>query len=147
MSLEAFTKKYPRGIPKNKKSKDNENTFVCRKGLQQKTVTYTPEFTWEEEFDGTEDSMRRLLQFVDDNTLAPVRKRKVAALKDKPKAKVEYEPASESDHDSGAEPEYEVSDEEMQTPRKKRKTFKILTPRKLRTPSKLVTPSHKRYVL
>lgn len=148
-------KKYPKGeIPKS--SKDLHREFVCRKGLQSRTITYTPEFIWEDMYQGTEDSMTRLLQFVDDETMAPKndRKRKASSAVKKSKKKPNYKEKFkvESDEDSEHENVHEYESEsgseaeEVETPRKRRKTTNHSTPRKPRTPSKFMTPSHKRLV-
>ena len=125
MSAEAFNRKYPTGkIPK--RSKDYGKTFICRRGCNTKTTTYTEEFIWEDIYHGTEADVEELIQRLQAETTA-TRKRS------KKRMRVE---ADFKDED--------VEDEEDQTLRKKQKTSAVSTPRKPRTPSKLLTPSHKR---
>lgn len=127
MSENAFNRKYPTGkVPK--RSKDYGKIFVCRRGCNTRTATYTEEFIWEDIFSGTEADVERLIERLKAETTA-TRKR------GRKRMKVEADFV-----DSDAE------DEGVQTPRKKQKTSTVSTPRKPRTPSKLLTPSHKRQV-
>ncbi|OAA39668.1 Origin recognition complex, subunit 1 [Metarhizium rileyi] len=75
MSLEAFLSKYPSGkIPRQ--SKDFGKTFVCRRGCNTRTATYTEEFIWEELYSSVDD-MFKLIDFIEKNTKA-VRGRRTA---------------------------------------------------------------------
>lgn len=125
MSEKAFNKKYPTGkIPK--RSRDYGKTFICRRGCNTKTTTYTEEFIWEDIFRGTEADVEDLAERVKAETTA-TRKRGRKRMK----VKVDFQDS-------------DVEDEEVETPRKKQKISAVSTPRKTRTPSKLLTPSHKR---
>ncbi|KAF5122114.1 Origin recognition complex subunit 1 [Metarhizium anisopliae] len=74
MSLEAFLSKYPSGkIPRQ--SKDYGKTFVCRRGCNTRTATYTEEFIWEEMYSSVDD-MFKLIDFVEKNTKAARGRRK-----------------------------------------------------------------------
>lgn len=74
MSLEAFQKAYPQGkIPRN--SKDYGKVFVCRRGCNTRTTTYTDEFSWEEIYQGVED-IQKLIELVKSGTKATRRKLK-----------------------------------------------------------------------
>jgi origin recognition complex subunit 1 len=127
MSEKAFNAKHPTGrIPK--KSKSYGKTFVCRRGCNTRTATYTEEFKWEDIFHGTDEDVAQLIDRLKAETTAT---RKRGAGK-RTKVEVDFEDS-------------DVEDNEVETPRKKQKTT-VSTPRKARTPSKLLTPSHKRHV-
>jgi origin recognition complex subunit 1 len=129
MSEKAFNAKYPNGkIPR--KAKGYGKTFICRRGCNSRTATYTEEFKWEEVYDGTEESLNKLMKRLENDTTATRRKRSE-------KRKIA------DDDFTGVE--VADSDMEQETPRKKQKFSSVTsTPRKIRTPSKLLTPSHKR---
>ncbi|KAK5690299.1 Origin recognition complex, subunit 1 [Elasticomyces elasticus] len=131
LSQEAFSRRYVNAggkIPKN--SADHGKVFICRRGVNSRTATYTDEFQWEDVYGGKDD-MESLLDLVETNT-TKTRKRK--ALKS----------IREDDLE-----EFVVGDEDdPQTPRKRRKLTtgtptksKQLTPRKFATPTgrKIVT--------
>jgi origin recognition complex subunit 1 len=127
MSEKAFNQKYPSGrIPR--KSNEYGKTFICRRGCDTKTTTYTEEFIWEDVYHGTEEDVECLIERLKRDTRAVKRR-------NSEKRKVGDEEDYDGDH----------VDEKVQTPRKKQKTSAASTPRKPRTPSKLITPSHKRY--
>lgn len=132
MSEKAFNSKYPNGkIPR--KAKGYGKTFVCRRGCNARTSTYTEEFKWEDVYDGTEESLCKLRERLENDTTATRRKRPQ-------KRKIA--------DDEFAGVDVADSDLEQETPRKKQKfSSAASTPRKIRTPSKLLTPSHKRYVM
>ncbi|KAF7860808.1 hypothetical protein EAF04_008326 [Stromatinia cepivora] len=138
LSEEAFKAKYPTGkIPRNRK--ENGKTFICRRGLHSKSVTYTDEFVWEEVYRNTEESVEKLIEKIENSI--PNNKRKKPILSRK---------KHEDDDDASVASEQEdseVDEEILATPRKRQKTTKAITPRKPRTPSKLLTPSHKRIVV
>ncbi|KAK0365585.1 Origin recognition complex, subunit 1 [Friedmanniomyces endolithicus] len=132
LSREASDRRYPGGrIPRN--SADHGKVFICRRGVNSRTATYTDEFEWEDVYRGKDD-MESLLDLVETNT-TKTRKRK--ALK------------SIKEHDLD---DFVVGEGEgdPQTTRKRRKLAsgtptpskaKQLTPRKLATPTgrKIVT--------
>jgi origin recognition complex subunit 1 len=73
MSMEEFSKKYPSGkVPR--RSKEFGKVFVCRRGCNTKTTTYTDEFVWEDLYQGMDDleSLQSLLKQI---TRAPRRNR------------------------------------------------------------------------
>jgi origin recognition complex subunit 1 len=128
MSDKTFHVRYPAGkIPR--KSKEYEKTFICRRGCNTRTATYTEEFVWEDIYHGTEEDVADLIDRLKRDTKATRKRRKETRI-------------TEDDNFDG-----EDVDQEPATPRKRQKTSTVSTPRKLRTPSKLVTPSHKRYFL
>jgi origin recognition complex subunit 1 len=126
MSEKAFKAKYPTGkIPK--RSKAYGKTFICRRGCNTRTTTYTEEFIWEDIFHGTEDDVEELRARLKAETTATRRR----GAKKHVKVELDFEQSA-------------GEDEELETPRKKQKFSTTSTPRKPRTPSKLLTPSHKR---
>ncbi|QPG99205.1 hypothetical protein C2857_001193 [Epichloe festucae Fl1] len=74
-SLESFLSSHPSGkIARN--SKDFGKTFICRRGCNTRTATYTDEFVWEELYTGVDD-LFRLIEFVEKGTKAVRGRRKV----------------------------------------------------------------------
>ncbi|ROT37032.1 ATPase [Sodiomyces alkalinus F11] len=63
MSPEVFAESYPTG-----KAPRFSKVFVCRRGCNTRTATYTDEFVWEELYKGSEDDLSRLIDFVKSNT-------------------------------------------------------------------------------
>ena len=132
MAPEAFAKKYPNGkIPRN--SKDFGKTFVCRRGVNSRTATYTEEFVWDEVYTGRDD----MDALTDRVTAQTVKTRKRKATKSLRVRDLDDFIAEDDDDDP-------------QTPRKRRKLAsgtatpsksKQLTPRKFTTPTgrKIVT--------
>jgi len=101
--------------------------FVCRRGCNLKSTTYSEEFSWKDIAHDTEDDVIRLIEKLKSETKATKKPR--------------------LDKRKRGDDEFDLKDEagdEPGTPRKKHKTFTVSTPRKPRTPSKLLTPSHKR---
>jgi origin recognition complex subunit 1 len=128
MSPEKFLAKYPTGkIPRN--SRDYGKAFICRRGCNTRTATYTDEFIWEDIYRGEEDIFN-LVERVKTETKATRKRRNERH-------------AADAEAEFVAQKDQQVT---VETPKKKRKTSAISTPQKLRTPSKLLTPSHKRYV-
>ncbi|MCJ1395184.1 Origin recognition complex, subunit 1 [Xylographa bjoerkii] len=83
MSLTAFNAKYPLGkVPRSNKLHDK--TFICRRGLDTTTATYTDDFVWEDTYRGAED-IEQLSEFVQTQTKARARKTR------KRKSDMEYE--------------------------------------------------------
>ena len=74
ISQQAFLARYPSGkVPRS--SKDFGKTFVCRRGCNTRTATYTDEFIWEDVYRGAED-IADLIQRVKSQTKATRKKRK-----------------------------------------------------------------------
>ncbi|KAK1239591.1 hypothetical protein MKX07_001045 [Trichoderma sp. CBMAI-0711] len=72
MSPEAFRRSYPSGkIPRN--SPDYGKTFVCRRGCNTRSTTYTDEFVWEEVYQNGQDVLA-LLEMVEKGTRPTRRK-------------------------------------------------------------------------
>ncbi|KAG6250564.1 hypothetical protein E4U23_001335 [Claviceps purpurea] len=80
-SLDSFLSAYPSGkIPRS--SQAYGKTFVCRRGCNTRTATYTDEFVWEELYTGAAD-LFQLIEFVNKGTKA-VRGRRKAREKSPP---------------------------------------------------------------
>ena len=129
-SPKSFLANYPSGrIPRS--SKQYGKSFICRRGCNTRTATYTEEFIWEDIFHGSHEDIFNLIERVKSETKA-TRKRRGELQAEMRDQEQEFSNIDDRD-DTG-------------TPTKKRKTSMASTPRKPRTPSKLLTPSHKRYV-
>ncbi|UKZ66799.1 uncharacterized protein TrAtP1_007968 [Trichoderma atroviride] len=86
MSLDAFLSAHPSGkISRN--SPDFGKTFVCRRGCNTRSTTYTDEFVWEETYENGDVSA--LKDFVEKNTRATRRK---ARAQSPPEAEGTYLP-------------------------------------------------------
>ena len=73
MSPSAFSVRFPSGkVPRT--SKDYGKIFICRRGCNTRTATYTDEFKWEEIYGGAQD-VDALIHRVKSQTKA-TRKRK-----------------------------------------------------------------------
>lgn len=87
MSLDAFLSAHPSGkISRN--SPDFGKTFVCRRGCNTRSTTYTDEFVWEEIYDNGGD-VSALKDFVEKNTRATRRR---ARAQSPPEAEGAYLP-------------------------------------------------------
>ncbi|KAF1837607.1 P-loop containing nucleoside triphosphate hydrolase protein [Decorospora gaudefroyi] len=133
LSVERYQELYPTGVKKS--SKDHGKVFVCRRGCNTRTTTYTPEFKWEDIYNGAED-IQSLVNLVESQTKAtrrgPGRPRK-----------------QQEDLDEFVTPESE-EDGLPKTPRKRRKLNDATTPtstRKSPASRKFLTPTHKRIVI
>lgn len=132
LSEESFNSRYPNGkIPKG--SRDHGKVFVCKRGCNTRTTTYTEEFIWEDVYRGAED-MQSLRDLIDSQTIR-TRKRKSTVRAMTP-----------GDLDEFVVPDDE--DGETATPRKRRKlTSATPTSRsKHPAPRKLTTPTHRRII-
>lgn len=127
MSLDAFQKEFPSGkVPKN--SRDYGKVFVCRRGCNTRTATYTDEFSWEDTYRGA-DNVPTLIELVKNGTKATRRAR--LPRDTSPDALYNFE-----------------ADEGDEGVRQKRTPKKVgsapATPKKSRIGSKPVTPSSRR---
>lgn len=137
MSHDKFHAKFAKGIVP-KKAKEFGKVFICRRGCNTRTATYTEEFKWEKIYTGAEDLLD-LAELVESQTKA-TRKRKGNTAKLEKKV-------DDDDWEMGQD---ENQDPDPQTPRKKRKFNEATTPKshhKHLTPRKFVTPTHKRIVV
>ncbi|KKY24079.1 putative origin recognition complex subunit 1 [Diplodia seriata] len=133
VSKDTFLKQFPTGkVPRT--SRDYGKLFVCQRGVNTRTATYTDVFRWEDVYAG-EDDIPSLVELVKAQT-KETRKRK-----DSRKTKHEMDEFVVPEDDDEAVP---------QTPKKRRKLNEATTPtsrRKDLTPRKFITPTHKRIVL
>ncbi|KAH0545004.1 hypothetical protein FGG08_000930 [Glutinoglossum americanum] len=131
VSPKTLLSEYPNGkVPRS--SRDYGKIFVCRRGCNTRTATYTEEFIWEDIYTGQEEDIFALIERVRSGTKAT---RKVRG-----EERQEYEPHFEGDDDN----------ELPNTPRKKRKLNSVSTPKSrgsAATPQKLTTPTHKRIAI
>ncbi|KAI4686568.1 uncharacterized protein J4E84_005849 [Alternaria hordeiaustralica] len=133
-SLERFQELYPAGVKKT--SKDHGKVFVCRRGCNTRTTTYTPEFKWEDVYSDAKD-IRSLVDLVEAQTKAT---RRTAG-----RPKKHQQP----DLDQFVIPDSD-DDDLPKTPRKRRKINEATTPtstRKSPAARKFLTPTHKRIVI
>jgi origin recognition complex subunit 1 len=78
MSMEAFLSEYPTGkIPRQ--SADFGKAFVCRRGCNTRTASYTEQFNWEEFYqDG--NNVFGMIEFVKENTKATRQRRRARSV-------------------------------------------------------------------
>ena len=133
LSLKEFAKRYPKGtVPRS--SKDFGKVFVCRRGCNTRTATYTDEFIWEDIYGG-EGDLPNLIKLIQSQT-------KETRKKSGPTKKFD---AALDDFIDRADDD----DTTPHTPRKKQK-LKATTPtskHKTLSPRKFLTPTHKRIVV
>lgn len=141
MSPAVFRKKFPGGRI-GRQSKDYGKTFICRRGCNTRTASYTDEFVWEDIYKGTVEDIESLVDLVKTGTKA-TRKRRQAKIES---ADI-YNYGDDVD-DGDIEPKGRGEDEEFRTPRKKTKALDVATTptNKPKSASKLLTPSHRRQV-
>ncbi|KKZ64195.1 origin recognition complex subunit 1 [[Emmonsia] crescens] len=128
LSKAAFEDRYPKGTPPKGKAAlaEYNKCIICRRGVNQLQGKYTEEFVWEDIFDGTEQGLFKLIDFIKAGLKGP-RKRKV----------VDDEYADLKDHGSAPT-----------TPRKRHKASSVTgTPQSRRRQKVLTTPTHKRIVV
>lgn len=131
MSPDKFKEKFPKGtVPRS--SQHYGKVFICRRGVNSRTATYTEEFVWEDIY-SEYDHLFDLEDLIRSQTKM-TRKRGA-------KSKEDHEDfVVEDDEDPDA----------PKTPKKKRKFNDATTPtskRKDLTPRKFLTPTHKRIVV
>lgn len=135
VSAETFQSKYPSGkVPRS--SKDYGKIFICRRGCNTRTATYTDTFNWEKIYQSADD-IDPLIERIKAQTKA-TRKRKSNAV-----AVGDGEEDAQIDFDPFAEPT------SPKTPSKRRKFSHASTPtsKSKRTAQKFLTPTHKRIVI
>ncbi|KAF2401502.1 origin recognition complex subunit 1 [Trichodelitschia bisporula] len=131
VSPEYFAKKYPKGVvPRN--SQHYGKYFVCRRGCNTRTATYTDEFIWEDVYQGF-DNIPDLIDLVKSQTKA--------TRKGRGPAKAGVTDFVVQDDEDG----------EPKTPKKRRK-IDAVTPSRRKdlkdlSPRKFLTPTHKRIVV
>ena len=76
LSHESFLSRYPAGkVPRN--SRDYGKIFVCRRGCNTRTATYTTEFVWEDVYKNSEESIHNLIERVKKETKATRKRRQI----------------------------------------------------------------------
>ncbi|KAF1817312.1 P-loop containing nucleoside triphosphate hydrolase protein [Eremomyces bilateralis CBS 781.70] len=132
LSKSAYDKRYPTGkIPRN--AKEYGKVFVCRRGCNTRTATYTEEFVWEDIYKGATD-IGDLIHVIQSQTKATRTRGKGKAEHDLDEFVV--------DHDG--------DDHDPRTPKRRKKNTDLSTPgsrKKELTPRKLFTPGSKRIVI
>lgn len=133
LSKDAFLRKYPKGQQPKSKSAANlySKTILCRRGVRQRTLQFTDEFVWEEQYSGAEDLLG-LIDWIKEQTKG----RTQAQVKSEDKDG-QYLPKTEADGDAPPT-----------TPRKKRKmTSATTTPKSTAKSAHFITPTNKRIVI
>jgi origin recognition complex subunit 1 len=74
VSPKKFLSKYPSGKV-TRSSRDYGKIFVCRRGCNTRTATYTEEFVWEDIYKGHEGDIFALIERVQSETKATRKKR------------------------------------------------------------------------
>ncbi|KAK0628522.1 P-loop containing nucleoside triphosphate hydrolase protein [Bombardia bombarda] len=134
MSHEAFLKKYPTGkVPR--KSKEHGKVFICRRGCNTRTCTYTDEFAWENVYCGKDDI---------DTLMALLRK---GTRQTRKKAHKDESPERDfAEEDADGEADEIVPG--PRTPKKPKMRGDAVTPsRRKGNTSKAVTPSSHRKIM
>ncbi len=135
MSSPAFLREFPTGkIPRS--SPSYNKTFVCRRGCNARTTTYTSEFIWEDIFSGSSDDIAKLRQLVQSGTKSTRKQPKSYDPADD--ATTDYTPRKrrlydvpedeETDHDDGYLSSEHDTQSKPRTPRKRQKTSRVATP-------------------
>ncbi|EGC42937.1 origin recognition complex subunit [Histoplasma capsulatum var. duboisii H88] len=128
LSRAAFEERYPNGIPPKGRAAlaEYHKCIICRRGVNQLQGKYTEEFVWEDIFDGTEEGLFALIDFM---KAGLKRSRKRKGVDD------DYADVKEN----GSAPT---------TPRKKHKSSSVAgTPQSRHRRKVLTTPTHKRIVV
>ncbi|KAK4170169.1 P-loop containing nucleoside triphosphate hydrolase protein [Cladorrhinum sp. PSN259] len=136
MSQAAYAKKYPTGkIPR--KSKEFGKVFICRRGCNTRTCTYTEEFVWEDIYHGRED-----IQILQD-----MLKRETKATR-RARATKDDSPDRDYKAEAGADADGDFAPGLLRTPKKAR-TKEAVTPssRRKAGANKPATPSSHRRIL
>lgn len=137
MSQQAFMNEFPTGkVPR--KSKEYGKVFVCRRGCNTRTCTYTEEFIWEDIYHGRED-LEALQERLQKETKATRKKKPAKDESPERDYKFEADPEAEGEYAPGV----------YRTPKKAR-IRDAVTPssRHKKTGNKPATPSsHRRIVV
>ncbi|KAI0893964.1 P-loop containing nucleoside triphosphate hydrolase protein [Annulohypoxylon nitens] len=119
MSQHEFLRKYPNGkVPRN--SSGYNKTFVCRRGCNTRTSTYTDEFVWEDVYSGKED-IGDLLELVRSKTRSTRKRNHGVSLE------ADYV-ATRPEQDDDYHSDDDAVRQKVGTPRKRQKTTKVVTP-------------------
>ncbi|OTB16086.1 hypothetical protein K445DRAFT_317718 [Daldinia sp. EC12] len=147
MSHKKFQQEYPTGkVPRS--SPGYNKTFICRRGCNTRTATYTEEFVWEDVYPGREGDVEDLLELVRNGTRSTRKRRNrdVPSALETDYVATQLEKDEEYTSDNGAP-------RSVTTPRKRQKTKQVVTPSNRRvvvkkalefTPlaTRILSPSH-----
>ncbi|KAI9655071.1 MAG: Origin recognition complex, subunit 1 [Trizodia sp. TS-e1964] len=128
MSPAKFLSAYPSGKI-SKGSEDYGKVFICRRGCNTRTATYTNDFIWEDIYHGTEEDIFKLIERVKKETKASRKTRTEVSSR---KMNREFD-----DKNYDALP---------RTPRKRRKLDGPVTPNTHGKAQNFTTPTHKRVI-
>ena len=129
VSLSYFRLLHPSGVV-GPKSKDYGKIFVCRRGCNVRTASYTDEFCWEETYRGAIDIDSLIAKVITETKRTRRPRHRLACAVD----------------DSGGSYQQDEAIEQETRPETPRKKSRLdATPSK-GTPRKLVTPTHRRSV-
>ncbi|KAI5920764.1 ATPase [Camillea tinctor] len=125
LSHQSFLREYPSGkVPRS--SPGYNKTFVCRRGCNIRTTTYTNEFNWDDIYSGKPEDIEDLLELVRRETKSTRKRRRAQENPTAAISSTNYHPEGEDDADAY------LSDDavrhEVSTPRKKQKTMRVVTP-------------------
>ncbi|KAI0012872.1 P-loop containing nucleoside triphosphate hydrolase protein [Xylariaceae sp. FL0662B] len=119
VSHQEFLRMYPNGKVPRTSSRYNK-TFVCRRGCNTRTTTYTDEFVWEDIYSGKVEDIDSLVELVQKGTRS-TRKRRNSTT----------DVAYVAPHQEDPDDEYASDDaarRTVATPRKRQKTSRVVTP-------------------
>jgi origin recognition complex subunit 1 len=144
LSLKDYHARYPSGkVPRG--SKDYGKVFICRRGCNVRTATYTEEFVWDEIYTGEAD-IDALVEAIKTGTKASRKRKRDTDSNTKADKDTDFNPTREA----RTADDYNNDDDLLllQTPTKKRKytARNDLTPRGTK-PTPLTTPTHKRVII
>ena len=121
MSQQEFLQRYPNGkIPRN--SPGYNKTFICRRGCNTRTSTYTEEFLWEDVYSAKKNGVADLLELVRSGTRSTRRRRN----RDDQLLESDYATTYQDRGDDY--PSDDGVPRTVSTPRKKQKTTRVITP-------------------
>ncbi|KAI0599300.1 ATPase [Biscogniauxia sp. FL1348] len=130
LSHQAFLREYPSGkVPRT--SPGYNKTFVCRRGCNIRTTTYTDEFNWDDVYSGKPEDIENLLELVRKGTKST---RKRQRPREQPVSTADsgnYHPeGGEEEEDADAYPSDDDGfRQKVSTPRKRQKTMtRVVTP-------------------
>ncbi|KAI1495474.1 ATPase [Biscogniauxia marginata] len=129
MSYQAFLREYPNGrVPRS--SPAHNKIFICRRGCNTRTTTYTHEFDWDDVYSGKPEDIEDLLELIRRETKSTRKRRKPRELV--------AEAAYSANHIQEEEEEEKLDDDaylsdgavhhKVSTPRKRQKTSHVVTP-------------------
>ncbi|KAG9248741.1 origin recognition complex subunit 1 [Calycina marina] len=149
LSEKAYNAIFPPGQKTNKKSKNYNKTFICRRGVEARTSRYTNPFDWEEMYKGGEAGVEQLSKFIKQEIppLSKVASTKAKAQSNKRQLEEIHNEVVSTEEEDDELGELDVIEEDdgsedgRKKPKKRKRAISTAsTPRKKRTPSKVITP-------